>query len=318
MKSNHCKPITSTRWRYALALGTFAFLIFTSMVMAQEAAPPGEEQESMFSLIKKGGPVMYPLGIASILALALGIERFISLKKDRVLPDEFLSGFGEAWDSDPSGEAAEKFCDDSGGAAGEVFKAGIQWRGHGHEAISKAIEDAGGREADKIKRSVRPLSVIATICPLLGLLGTVYGMIDAFQKTASSGGAAKTADLANGIYQALVSTAAGLTIAIPVLLLFQWLSTRADRAIDHIDEAGTDFIVTHALTGESGSSKAAGSGVAKKAAGKPAAKKAPAKKAPPKKSSALPTAPKAAAKRAATKAASSTAKKTTSKSTGAS
>ena len=117
MKSNHCKPITSTRRRYALALGTFAFLIFTSMVMAQEAAPPGEEQESMFSLVKKGGPVMYPLGIASILALALGVERFISLKKDRVLPDEFLSGFGEAWDSAPSGETAEKFCEDSGGAA---------------------------------------------------------------------------------------------------------------------------------------------------------------------------------------------------------
>ena len=129
MKSNHCKPITSTRRRYVLALGTFAFLIFTSMVMAQEAAPPGEEQESMFSLVKKGGPVMYPLGIASILALALGVERFISLKKDRVLPDEFLTGFGEAWDSDPSGETAEKFCDDSGGSAGQVFKAGIQWRG---------------------------------------------------------------------------------------------------------------------------------------------------------------------------------------------
>jgi biopolymer transport protein ExbB len=72
-------------------------------------------------------------------------------------------------------------------------------------------------------------------------------MIDAFQKTADSGGAAKTADLANGIYQALVSTAAGLTIAIPVLLLFQWLSTRADKVIDHIDEVGTEFIVTHAL-----------------------------------------------------------------------
>jgi biopolymer transport protein ExbB len=95
-------------------------------------------------------------------------------------------------------------------------------------------------------------------------------MIDAFQKTANSGGAAKTADLANGIYQALVSTAAGLTIAIPVLLLFQWLSTRADRAIDHIDEAGTEFIVTHAL--------AKGKAVAKKPAAKKTARKPAAKK----------------------------------------
>jgi biopolymer transport protein ExbB len=236
------------RWRYTFYFGISIFLAFTSMAMAAEVGTgAGEEKETMFALVKKGGPVMIPLAIASILALALGVERFISLTKERLLPEGFTNGFGEAWEKDPSGETAEKFCDNSEGTVTHVFKAGIQWRDQGHEAISRAIEDAGSREAEKIKRSVRPLSVIAGVCPLLGLLGTVYGMIDAFQKTASSGGAAKTADLANGIYQALVSTAAGLTIAIPVLLLFQWLSTRADRAIDHIDEAGSDFIVNHTL-----------------------------------------------------------------------
>ena len=158
-----------------------------------------------------------------------------------------MEGLGQALNSDASGNTAEKYCDDSLGSCGHIFKAGIQWRNEGYQAVSKAIEDVSAKEADKMKRSLRPLSVIAGVCPLLGLLGTVYGMIDAFQKTADSGGAAKTADLANGIYQALVSTAAGLTIAIPVLLLFQWLSTRADKVIDHIDEVGTEFIVTHAL-----------------------------------------------------------------------
>jgi biopolymer transport protein ExbB len=267
MKPNHCNPIPSMRWRYPLYFGAFIFLVFTSMAMAAEVgAGAGENKETMFALVKKGGAVMIPLAIASILALALGVERFISLTKERLLPEGFISGFGEAWENDPSGEAAEKFCDNSEGAVSHVFKAGIQWRSHGHEAIGKAIEDAGSREAEKIKRSVRPLSVIAGVCPLLGLLGTVYGMIDAFQKTASSGGAAKTADLANGIYQALVSTAAGLTIAIPVLLLFQWLSTRADRAIDHIDEAGTDFIVNHTLPNGSAKKSAKKSGAKKKEA----------------------------------------------------
>jgi biopolymer transport protein ExbB len=271
MKINNSNPMSSISGRYALSIGAFIFLAFSSLAMAAEVgAGAGNENETMFALVKKGGPVMIPLAIASILAVALGIERFISLKKDRVLPEGFLSGFGDAWNSDPSGKAAEDFCDESGGAAGHVFKAGVQWRNEGHEAIGKAIEDAGSREAEKMKRSVRPLSVIAGVCPLLGLLGTVYGMIDAFQKTANSGGAAKTADLANGIYQALVSTAAGLTIAIPVLLLFQWLSTRADRAIDHIDEAGTEFIVTHAL--------AKGKAVAKKPAAKKTARKPAAKK----------------------------------------
>ena len=71
-------------------------------------------------------------------------------------------------------------------------------------------------------------------------------MIDAFQRTSQSGGAAKTADLATGIYEALVTTAAGLTIAIPTLLLYQFLQSRVDKIIDHIDEVGTDFIVNHA------------------------------------------------------------------------
>ena len=254
MNLSSYKTIPSLNWRRALFFSTSLFLIFTSMAMAQEAGGEADDNgETMFSLILKGGAVMIPLGIASILALALAIERFISLNTERILPKEFMAGLGETWKNDATGNAAEDFCNESSTPAGNIFKAGIQWRSKGHEAISKAIEDAGSREAEKIKRSLRPLSVIAGICPLLGLLGTVYGMIDAFQKTAQSGGAAKTADLANGIYQALVSTAAGLTIAIPVLLLFQWLSTRADRVIDHIDEAGTDFVINHALKGSSSS-----------------------------------------------------------------
>jgi biopolymer transport protein ExbB len=215
--------------------------------MAEEAgADAGVDKETMFTLIKKGGPVMIPLGIASVLALAIALERFISLRREKILPAGFLRGLGEAWDSDPTGETAEKFCDDSQGAAGHVFKAGIQWRDAGYQAVGKAIEDAGIREADRMKRSLRGLSVIAAVSPLLGLLGTVYGMIDAFQRTSSSGGAAKTADLATGIYEALVTTAAGLTIAIPVMLLYQYLSARVDGIVDHIDEVGTEFIAKHA------------------------------------------------------------------------
>lgn len=236
------------RWSNLMIICILIFVAFSSFAFGAEVGEgAGEDKETMLTLLKKGGPVMFPLGIASILALALGLERFISLTKERVLPAGFLQGLGQAWNSDSTGQAAEKYCEDSSGACGHVFKAGIQWRNEGHQAVSKALEDAGSKEAEKMKRSLRPLSVIAGVCPLLGLLGTVYGMIDAFQKTADSGGAAKTADLANGIYQALVSTAAGLTIAIPVLLLFQWLSTRADKVIDHIDDVGTEFIVTHAL-----------------------------------------------------------------------
>ncbi len=230
-------------------LGTVlaSLLVLTTGLMAAEAgSEAGVERETMFSLIKKGGPIMIPLGFASVVALAIALERFISLRRDKILPDGFLQGLGEAWDSDPSGASAEQFCDSSPGAAGHVLKAGIQWRQAGYQAVAKAIEDAGIREADKMKRSLRGLSIIAAVSPLLGLLGTVYGMIDAFHTTSTSSQAAKISDLATGIYEALVTTATGLTIAIPVMLLYQFLSARVDGLVDHIDEVGTQFIAKHA------------------------------------------------------------------------
>ncbi|MDX1565242.1 MAG: MotA/TolQ/ExbB proton channel family protein [Phycisphaeraceae bacterium] len=234
------------RWHRAAILAMASLAFFTAAVMAEEVgAETAVEKETMFSLIKKGGPIMIPLGIASILALALAMERFIALRKDRVLPAGFIESLMVAWGKDPSGKQAVAYCDESGGAVGHIFKAGIRRAKMGHEAVEKAIEDAGSREADKMKRSLRPLSVIATISPLLGLLGTVYGMIDAFQKTSSSGGTAKTAMLATGIYEALVTTAAGLTIAIPVLLMYQFLLGRVDKLIDEIDEAGTEFVFSY-------------------------------------------------------------------------
>lgn len=213
---------------------------------AAEGGQAAVNEVTMFDLIKKGGPLMIPLGIASVLAMAIAFERFISLRKDRVLPPEFLGRLDAAWQSDPSGKAAAALCDSEGGTAGHVFKAGVRWRSAGYEAIGKAVAEAGSREADRMKRSIRSLAVIARITPTLGLLGTVYGMIAAFQKTSEGDGAAKPAELANGIYEALITTAAGLTIAIPVVLLYQFLISRVDSLIDHIDEVGTEFIISRA------------------------------------------------------------------------
>ncbi len=244
--TSHAPPAGGRRGR-ALALAA-PLVLFAAAPMALGAEGGGAEAdgETMFSLITKGGWVMIPLGVASVLAVALAAERFISLRKEKILPAGFLDGLGGAWHADPSGQMAEQYCEGSGGAVGHVFKAGIQWRQYGYEAVNRAIEDAGSREADRMKRSLRGLSAIAAVAPLLGLLGTVYGMIDAFQRTANAGGAAKTADLANGIYEALVTTATGLTIAIPVMLVYQYLSSRVDGLIDYIDEVGTTFIVQHA------------------------------------------------------------------------
>ena len=193
---------------------------------------------------------MYPLGIASILAVAMGVHCFITQSRENVMPESFLAGLKKAWSGDPSGKNALSFCDENGGTVGHIFKAGIRRVKLGREAVEKAIDDVGSREADKMKRSLRPIKNIAMVAPLLGLLGTVYGMIEAFQVTSESGGTASTALLAKGIYEALVTTAAGLTIAIPVLLLYNFLSGRVDRLIDEIDEAGSEFVFACANGGE--------------------------------------------------------------------
>ena len=116
-----------TRWSH---ITTILFLILLTLstfaIGAEVGEGAGEEKETMLSLIKKGGPVMFPLGIASVLALALGLERFISLGKEKVLPTGFLEGLGRAWHMDSTGHTAEKYCDESPGSCGHILKAGIQ------------------------------------------------------------------------------------------------------------------------------------------------------------------------------------------------
>ncbi len=231
----------------------FVFFLFVSAgicsvaIAAPQEIPDDAQAETMFSLIRKGGPVMIPLGLASILALAVAVERFVSLRKSRIVPPGFIEGLRRTAKENNSEEARRLYCEEAAGPVGRILEAGLRRLGARDETVEKAIEDAGYREAHKMKRSLRPLSVVATISPLMGLLGTVYGMISAFQ-TASSVGMGKADVLAKGIYEALVTTAAGLTIAIPVLLIFQYLSARVDSIVDDLDEVAIEFM-THFKNG---------------------------------------------------------------------
>jgi len=228
-----------------LALGLFMVGAVMAQVAGEEAAPTEADNESMFSLLRKGGPVMVPLGIGSIIALALAVERLMSLRQSKIVPPGFILGLREQMTLDPGKgvERGTQYCERHDGPVGHIFKAGILKLPRGEEAVEKAVEDAGGREVDKMKRSLRGLAVIASVSPLLGLLGTVYGMISAFQ-TATSVGMGKADVLAKGIYEALVTTATGLTIAIPTLIVYQYLNSRVDALVDEIDEMSIDFMAS--------------------------------------------------------------------------
>lgn len=204
--------------------------------------PAAKSPESLFDLILKGGWVMIPIGLCSIAALALTIERGISLRRENVIPPDFFEGLKRALrSSDDDVAAGTRYCDLRPCAVSNIFKAGISRMRMGMAAMEKAIEDAGAREVQKLKRSLRLLSMIATISPLLGLLGTVYGMISAFQ-AASAMGVGKGDALAVGIYEALVTTAAGLTLAIPALIVYQLYCIRVDSLVDDIDDQAIELL----------------------------------------------------------------------------
>ena len=229
------------------------YLLTPLMALAQDppadnTPPPDKGPENLLELIVMGGEMMIPILICSIIALTITIERLINLQRAKVIPNNFVSELhtqlGDI--AAPNIQAAIDFCRRSDAIVSHIFLPAIQKMQHGPEVIQSAIEDAGMREVGKLKRKLKPLSFIATISPLLGLLGTVYGMIEAFQ-AASNAGHGKSDMLAEGIYVALVTTAAGLTLAIPVLIIHRFLSGRVDSLIDEIDVSANDFLDTHTL-----------------------------------------------------------------------
>ena len=204
-------------------------------------------KESLFSLLVKGGPIMIPLLICSVLALTFFIERLISLRKNNVCPCSFYPELLKTIDdfSLQSLKESESLCKHMKTPVAKIIRAGIRKciSVRAVNVVEETLEDIASREVRKMKNSLNSLKIIASISPLLGLLGTVYGMITAFQSVANmSAGIGKAESLANGIYEAMVTTAAGLTIAIPVLLAFNYLNYRLNRQVNDIEVICDQFI----------------------------------------------------------------------------
>ncbi len=206
--------------------------------------------QSIWDFIVKGGPMMIPIGLCSLLALAVIVERLLTLRRSKVIPSDFLSGLQPVMENNGDRyQGALEYCERSGSPIANVFAAGIRSLGASVELVEKHIEQAGEREVFKLRKYLRMLAVIASIAPLLGLLGTIFGMIDAFQTVATSGEAlGRTELLAKGIYQAMITTAAGLMVAIPVLIGYHWLSGKIDRLLGEMDQMTVEFVENHALT----------------------------------------------------------------------
>ncbi len=188
----------------------------------------------MLELLSKGGPLMVPIVLGSVVALGVLLERLVSLRRSRVVPEDLgreVRARAEAGDLEGARRAAEL----SETALGRVLRAGLVAAGAPRSAVRERIEEVGRREAADLERYVGVLGVVASVEPLLGLLGTVTGMIDVFQRVVEEGvGDPKI--LASGIWEALVTTAAGLTVAIPAYLAWRYLLARVRDLVLELEE----------------------------------------------------------------------------------
>jgi len=226
---------------------------------ADEAAPPeaadgeaaageaaageetGEEEESLGYLIFLNAAgfawaFYIGLGLFSVFALAVILERLTRLRRARVIPGKFVRRLRAMLSrKEDTVENYRTLCDSSHSPISNILRAGLARAGRPLTEVEKAMEDAASREMATMRSRNRPLSVIGAVAPLLGLLGTVVGMIFAF-RVSSQAGLGKAELLAEGIYLALMTTAAGLSIAIPALLFGAWFNATAEKFMRDIDE----------------------------------------------------------------------------------
>ena len=183
----------------------------------------------MWEIIKAGGPVMWPIIALSITAAAILLERLWSLQDERVLPKALTD---KVWKLVESGQLTDKHVAAlaQNSALGQILAAGLANRHRGREHIKEAIEDTGRHVVHELERFLNMLGTIAAVSPLLGLLGTVIGIITAFNAITHQGvGDAKV--LSGGIGQALIATAAGLIVAIPSLMGYRYLRGKVDGLV---------------------------------------------------------------------------------------
>lgn len=206
-----------------------------------DAAPQG-----FFDIVFAGGWtgffIIMVLFALSLTAAYLVFEQIMTLRHGELMPQGLAENVQQLLVSGRAGEA-DQLCRNQPSFLSFVLVAGINEIDGGWPAVEKALEDASAEQAARLLRKIEYLSVIANIAPMIGLLGTVIGMIFAFQTVASTQGAAGAAQLAEGIYQALVTTVGGLIVAIPSLGAFAVLRNRVDQLV-----AEAAYVAQHVFT----------------------------------------------------------------------
>ncbi len=194
----------------------------------------------MLDVFEKGGFLMYPIFICSLIAITIFFERMFYLKSIKTKSKRFVLRVKNLVKKG-SIELAISACRKSPTPISQIMLAGLMKFGRGRDEMKEAIEDSANQEIPVLEKNLSTLSTIGNITPLLGLLGTVFGMVKAFNVIAVMG-VGKPEALAGGISEALLTTAFGLSIAIPTIVVFNYLSHRVDKLIRDMEVNCVDLI----------------------------------------------------------------------------
>ncbi len=229
---------TKRKWIWIAAA---AVLVGASGVAwAGEARAVLDFTPRVWELLKKGGYIMLPIGLCSIIALAITFERLITLRREKVLPAELVLASERSWSRGDFDEAV-RVCDRFDVPFARILRAGLSRRHMGLGEMERALFGSGQHESTTLSRNLRGLGVIANLAPMLGLFGTVVGMIRAFN-VISLEGTGNPNLVAEGISEALLTTAAGLLVGIPTLAVYHFFRARGEKFLFEMESVALHLL----------------------------------------------------------------------------
>jgi biopolymer transport protein ExbB len=221
------------------------YRVFTRSLPFDLSLPPAKKQLrnkfQMIDYIQKGGLLMWPILICSVVSIAVFAERLFYLHRATIHVGEFLQGLSNLLKRRNFAEALHESAGTPGPVA-RVIHAAILHHNAPRAELREIVQEAGQLEVPKLERFLGVLATLAYLAPLLGLLGTVTGMIDAFGTLSANGGYATVTELSSGVYKSLLTTAAGLVVATPTFVAYSYLSSRVNRLMHEMERAGIEAV----------------------------------------------------------------------------
>lgn len=215
-----------------------SFILQAPEVLMEE---PAQESLKLFSLIMKGGLVLIPIAILSVISVYIFIDRFMAIKKASNIDDKFMLNIKD-FVANGNLEAAKAMARNTDSPTARMVEKGIMRIGRPLQDITTSIENVGRLEIFKLEGKLSTLATIAGAAPMLGFLGTVTGMIKAFYNMSTAGNNINPGMLAGGIYEAMITTAAGLAVGLVAFICYNLLVSMVEKVVHQMEATTVEFI----------------------------------------------------------------------------